>query len=126
MGICITLYDHKKEKYAEAGKKLTELFNKLKVLYFNVKAAPDADMSEFEHQLLDIEAEYLKIGIPDQMLFSGWLAHYKFFWEHQIDWIDEQKHFRFFRDKIPLSFSFFGILVVLVAVVFAVIHFWHS
>ncbi|MEI6194943.1 MAG: SLATT domain-containing protein [Verrucomicrobiota bacterium] len=126
MGICITLYDHKKEKYAEAGKKLTELFNKLKVLYFNVKAAPDADMSEFEHQLLDIEAEYLKIGIPDQILFSGWLAHYKFFWEHQIDWIDEQKHFRFFRDKIPLSFSVFVTLIVLVAVVFAVIHFWHS
>src|ERR1035437_3257855 len=37
MGISITLYDHKKEKYAEAGTKLTQIFNRLKALYFNVK-----------------------------------------------------------------------------------------
>src|SRR5258706_4190085 len=43
MGICITLYDHKKEKYADAGTKLTNLFNRLKALYFNVKATPKTD-----------------------------------------------------------------------------------
>ena len=126
MGICITLYDHKKEKYADAGRKLTELFNRLKVLYFNVKAAQGADMTEFEHQLRDIEAEYSKTGMTDQMLFSGWFAHYKFFWEHQIDWVDEQKHFRFFRDKLPLSFTALVALAGLVAIVFVAIHFWHS
>jgi hypothetical protein len=124
MGIFITLYDHKKEKYAETGRKLTELFNKLKILYFNVKAAQGTDLSEYEQQLQMIEVEYSKTGISDQMLFSGWFAHYKFFWEHQIDWIDEQKHFRFFRDKIPLSFSFFAILLFLVAVFVVVIHFF--
>ena len=116
MGICITLYDHKKEKYADAGTKLTDLFNRLKALYFNVKGTQKTDLLEFEQELKAIENEYSKIGISDQMLFSGWLAHYKFFWEHQIDWIDEQKHFTFFRDKLPLSFTASAVLALVVAV----------
>ena len=51
MGICITIYDHKKEKYAEAGNKLTQIFNRLKSLYFDVKAAQDTDLLKFEKEL---------------------------------------------------------------------------
>jgi hypothetical protein len=122
MGICITLYDHKKEKYADAGTKLTNLFNRLKVLYFNVKDSPKADLLAFEQELEAIENEHTKIGIIDQMLFSGWFAHYKFFWEHQIDWIDEQKHFRFFRDKVPLSLMVSAALVITVLLILIFIH----
>ena len=121
MGICITIYDHKKEKYAEAGSKLTQIFNRLKSLYFNVKAAQETDLLKFEQELESLEAEYIKIGISDQMLFSGWLAHYKFFWEHQIDWIDEQKHFKFFRDKLPLSFIASAVLALVIALL-VIIH----
>ena len=121
MGISITLYDQKKEKYAEAGTKLTQIFNRLKALYFNVKAAQEIDLAKFEQELESIEVDYGKIGISDQMLFSGWLAHYKFFWEHQIDWIDEQKHFKFFRDKLPLSFTA-SALLAFVIVVLVIIH----
>jgi hypothetical protein len=123
MGICITIYDRKKEKYAEAGNKLTQIFNRLKSLYFNVKAAQETDLLKFEQELDSIESEYSKIGISDQMLFSGWLAHYKFFWEHQIDWIDEQKHFRLFRDKLPLSFTA-SIAALIIAII--VIGLWHK
>lgn len=113
LGISITLYDHKKERYAEVGSELTRLFNNLKILYFNVKAAKESELPELERQLKSIESEFSKTGISDQILLSGWLAHYKFFWEHQIEWIDEQKHFRFFQDKVPLS------LVVSVGLVIA-------
>ena len=116
MGICITLYDHKKEKYVDAGTKLTDLFNRLKALYFNVKGTQKTDLLEFEQELLAIENEHSKAGITDQMLFSGWLAHYKFFWEHQIDWVDEQKHFTLFRDKLPLSFTICAALAFVIAV----------
>jgi hypothetical protein len=122
MGISITLYDHKKEKYAEAGTKLTQIFNRLKALYFNVKAAQEMDLPKFEQELESIEVEYSKIGISDQMLFSGWLAHYKFFWEHQIDWIDEQKHFRLFRDKLPLSLTA-SIVAVIIAIIVIILWF---
>ncbi len=120
LGISISLYDHKKESYADAGRKLTKLFNRLKQLYFNVKAASDSELPEFERQLKLIEDEYSQIGMTDQILFSGWFAHYKFFWEHQIDWIDEQKHFKFFRDKLPLSFML-AVGLIVVGVIIAIV-----
>jgi hypothetical protein len=117
LGISITLYDHKKEQYVECGRKLTQVFNKLKTLYFNVKGASESELPDLERKLMALEEESSKIGISDQILFSGWLAHYKFFWEHQIDWIEEQKHFSLFRDKIPLSFMLsVGLMVVVVVI----------
>jgi SMODS and SLOG-associating 2TM effector domain 6 len=103
MAISIGIYDRKKDRYADVGGKLTEFFDSLKSLYYAVKATDDLDLSRFEQELQSVRTEARKISIADQILFSGWYAHYKFFWEHQIDWVDEQKHFRLFRDKIPLS-----------------------
>ena len=103
MGICIGVYDRRKDRYAKVGSALTELFDRLKSLYYNVKASADLDLSTFEQELQLIQTECRRVAIAEQILFSGWYAHYKFFWEHQIDWIDEQKHFRLFRDKVPLS-----------------------
>ena len=108
-GLYINRYDHKKKNYADIGGKLTELFNRLKSLYYNVKSSEETDMSQFENDLEGIEKEFNSTCISDQILLSDWFAHYKFFWQHQIDWIDEQKQFRFFRDKIPLS------LIIMVA-----------
>src|ERR1700723_1985888 len=64
MGMFITMYDHKKGQYADAGTRLTNLFNKLKALYFNVKATPKTDLLEFEHELDAIEREFSEVGIP--------------------------------------------------------------
>ena len=47
-----------------------------------------------------------------QILFSDWYAHYKFFWQYQIDWVDEQKKFKLFRDKLPLSFMFWMVVLL--------------
>lgn len=105
LGMVIALYDHKKDQYAKCGAELTHLFNELKRLYFNVKSATESDLPALEQKFMAIEAEYSKLGISDQILFSGWFAHYKFFWEQQIDWIEEQKRFTVFRDKIPLTFT---------------------
>ena len=126
LGICITLYDHKKKDYDECGRKLTQLFNRLKILYFNVKSAEESQLPQLENELLAIQEEYSKIGISDQILLSGWLAHYKFFWEQQIDWIDEQQHFGFFRDKVPLTFTLTVAIAVLGLLVAAVIHWLHT
>ena len=54
--------------------------------------------------------------ISKQILFSDWYAHYKFFWQVQIDWIDEQKNFNLLRDKIPLTFSL-TVVVTIIALV---------
>lgn len=106
-GFYIERYNPDKDKYAEKGTVLTKLFNELKALYFKVKSSDADDISNDEEELKRILDVYYENCIHKQILLSDWYAHYKFFWQHQIDWIDDQKHFNFFRDKIPLSLTIF-------------------
>ena len=117
-GLYITLYDSEKRSYEESGVKLTQLFNKLRDLYRTLKSGPaDVALTDYQASLKEIESEYYNISLSKQILFSDWYAHYKFFWVHQIDWIEEQKNFSLMRDKIPLSFSCSFLLIALVLIV---------
>ena len=113
IGLYISLYDHKKICYEKSGVALTKNYNQLKALYLEVKSSNDGDdYSEFQNKLSEIEGCYYADCISKQILFSNWYAHYKFFWEHQIGWVNEQLNFNFFRDKIPLSLWFFLFIVI--------------
>lgn len=109
-GLLINTYSEIKQKYEQNGVLLTNLFNRLKRLYFSVKSSDKSDFCEETDELARIELEFNSNCISKQILFSDWYAHYKFFWQHQIEWVDEQKHFRFWRDKVPLSFMVFCLL----------------
>lgn len=115
VGMYITVYDPKKSEYANTGKHLTTLFNALKILYGKVRAE-QGPLDAYVTELDQLENEYNNISMHHQIMFSNWYAHYKFFWEHQIDWIDEQLKFKLLRDKIPLSFlvSAVAILAILI------------
>jgi SMODS and SLOG-associating 2TM effector domain 6 len=104
-GLYISFYDSKKQEYASVGTQLTQIFNELKHLYYQVKGVQPDELENLQRKLCDIENKYYQICISKQILFSDWYAHYKFFWQHQIDWIDEQLNFSLFRDEIPLSLS---------------------
>ncbi|MDA3669508.1 SLATT domain-containing protein [Burkholderia cenocepacia] len=116
IALYITFYDAKKASYEAAGVELTKLFNRLRNLYRTVQSTTDPDISNYEKQLADIESTYYGLCISKQIAFSNWYAHYKFFWEHQIDWIDEQKNFSLIRDKIPLSLlaALFAIALIII------------
>jgi SMODS and SLOG-associating 2TM effector domain 6 len=116
VGLYISFYDSSKSDYAEVGVLLTKLFNKLRDLYRTTKSADPSMIPQLEKELSDIEDQYYSNSKSKQILFSDWFAHYKFFWQHQIDWVDEQKKFKLFRDKIPLSFliTVLGICIILV------------
>lgn len=105
IGLYISLYDHKKLEYENSGIKLTQLFNELAMLYRKTKNANENDIEKLESKLSELQNEYYTSCKSKQILFSDWYAHYKFFWQHQIDWVNEQKKFNFFRDKVPLTFS---------------------
>lgn len=99
----------------QAGVQLTQLFNELKALYLKVKDLDEtADCTAYQETLSQIESRYYPICISKQILFSNWYAHYKFYWEHQIGWVNEQLKFSLLRDKIPLSLSIY--VVILIAV----------
>lgn len=98
-------YNHDRERYDHEGKRLTQLFHRLRDLYFEVKSITGDDAPEElleQHRLLleEVNAHTLS----KHVFTSDWYAHYKFFWQMQIEWIDEQLHFRL-RDKIPLSLA---------------------
>lgn len=113
MGLYINQYDHKKSSYEESGIALTKLYNELKALYLKTKSIDDgSNFSDVQKELSDIESRYYPVCISKQVLFSNWYAHYKFYWEHQIGWVNEQLKFNFFRDKVPLSLWFTIFLII--------------
>ncbi|EKO59072.1 SLATT domain-containing protein [Leptospira kirschneri] len=119
VSLLLSLYNKEKSNYEEVGSRLTNLFNELKILYYNVKESKTPkDLKSYEKKLLEIEKEFNSTSLSKQILFSEWYAHYKFFWQHQIEWIEEQKRFGLFRDKIPLSFSILLFLIVISLIVF--------
>lgn len=116
----VTHYDHDKVAYGKEGERLTALLYRLRDLYRDVKETGEGDsLSVYRERLDSIQLDVLRSSQSKQILFSDWYAHYKFFWQHQIEWMEEQKKFTFWRDKVPLSFSFS------VAVLFlAILAFW--
>jgi hypothetical protein len=119
-GLYISLYDHSKMEYERVGKELTRIYNDLRTLYRQVQAG--ANVSASQTTLRALEDAYYAAGISKQIVFSDWYAHYKFFVQLQIDWIDEQLKFTW-RDKVPLSFIVLASLAVVVLIALAVVHF---
>lgn len=113
VALYIAPYDRDKGKYERAGKEMTQLFNQLRDLYRQVQGG--ADLTAGAAALSTLEAQFYEFAISKQILFSDWYAHYKFFAQHQIEWIDEQKHFTW-RDKIPLTLRLVIVIAVLAAV----------
>lgn len=105
LNLYISLYNKNKEKYREQGDYLLKINSELKSLYFTVKNLHDNDNFDYYlDKLRFLSNKAFENSISDQALFSNWYAHYKFFWEQQIGWIQEKITFKLFRDKIPLSF----------------------
>lgn len=108
-------YQDQRGKYAEVGSRLTTLFTKLRAIYYEVQSRGDhEDLDELAREYRAILDESQVIGISKQIFLSDWYAHYKFFWQAQTGWLDEQLHFSFWRDKVPLSATV-SVLVALVA-----------
>ena len=104
VSLYISFYLHTKDDYEKVGKQLTSIYSKLQSSYHEIQESTTEDL---KHELKDIEKlieEFHEISMTKQICFSDWYAHYKFFVQMQIDWIDEQKQFKFFKDKVPLSF----------------------
>lgn len=115
IGLYVTAYDAKKEEFEQVGIRLTLLFNELRDLYRSVQGGKDLDISA--EILKDIEKRYYEVSISKQIFLSDWYAHYKFFWQMQIDWIDEQMQFSTVRDKIPLSlYVTFGLVIAIASI----------
>ena len=116
----LTLYIEKypAHEYGERGKHTLSMLYALEALYYKVKEkGPAADLSDDVTKLREIEDKFVDSTCPRQILFATWYAYFKFFAEKDYDWIDEQLHFRFWRDKVPATLK---VLLVLAAVVLTI------
>jgi len=114
-GMYIERYNETKDEFMKKGEELTAIYYDLKVLYYKVKSSSSDLFEKEQNEFNDISQRYYTNCISKQILFSDWFAHYKFFWQHQIDWVDEQKHFKFWRDKLPLTLTMFIAILLLTA-----------
>ncbi|MGQ4666659.1 SLATT domain-containing protein [Metabacillus halosaccharovorans] len=114
LALTISSFNSEKEKYEKAGTELTKLFNELRALYYQIKNSNNEDFQVEFQQMNDVLNRYYSLGMSKQIFTSDWYAHYKFFYQMQIDWIDEQKSFSFWKDKIPKSLVFFIIIAILI------------
>lgn len=118
LGICglyITYYSDTKSKYFETGQALTELFDRLKRLDAQCRSA-QAITPEHMAELEAVTHSFRSICLSKHILFSSWLAHKKFFWEQQIDWIGKSRPFSLLRDKIPFS-AYLALAILLFGIV---------
>lgn len=122
----LTLYVEKypAHEYGERGKRTISLLNDLETLYYRVKEKDDqaGDFSEEEGELQEIMDAFTISTCPRQVLFATWYAYFKFFAEKDYDWIDEQLHFRFWRDKVPATLKILLIVALVVFVISAVVN----
>ncbi|CKI13593.1 SLATT domain-containing protein [Bacillus tropicus] len=102
----IAPYSQDKEKYVKAGVRTTQLFNQLRALYLKVQASSEDTFQEEEKEMKKIMDEFYEVSMSKQIYASDWFAHYKFFFQMQIEWIDEQKQFKWYKDMIPKSLVF--------------------
>lgn len=110
LGSCtVYINGYRSKEYDAAGRTLTQIYNQLRDLYYAVQGG--ADLPESKDQLKSLEATYYEAAISKQILFSDWLAHYKFFAQQERTWINEQRQFTW-KDMVPLSLRVALVLVI--------------
>lgn len=116
----INLYNSNKEDYMKAGIKLTEIHNELKDLYDWTKSSTESEVTnEQREKLQKLLNDYYAVSITKQIAFSDWYAHYKFFYQAQYEWIDEQKKFTW-KDKFPMSLRMWTFIVFISILIFVI------
>jgi len=113
-------YQDGRIEYSNVGSRLTTIFTTLRSLFYEVKSRDDAaTFDDLEARYFELLKESQNIGISKQIFLSDWYAHYKFFWQAERSWLEEKRHFSFWRDKIPLSATLVFIACI-IAVVFSI------
>lgn len=115
----INVFNATVDNFEREGIRLTQLFNRLRNLYLKVKGSDKNDFTDELNEMNSIMNDYYSNVISKQVFMSQWFAHFKFFYEMQIDWVDEQLKFKFFKDKVPNSLKIILVLLFVSLLIFA-------
>lgn len=112
----VNIFTAKNRAFEDEGIRCTKLFNELRDLYFFTKGQTKTDFTEEVQQMNSIMERFYSSNVTQQVFMSQWFAHFKFFYEMQIDWVDEQLQFKFFKDKFPNSLKAFLLLLACIII----------
>lgn len=114
----ISQYDGEKVNYDKAGQELIQIHNQLHHLYLKVKSSSASVFPDEEAELRSLMASYYATAISKQIFLSHTVAHFKFFGESQIAWMDDELNFTFWKDKVPKVYHLVLWVVVAIVVIF--------
>lgn len=117
----LNFYNSSKEDFRVKGVELTKLFNELRMLYYRIEGSEKGNLEIAEKEMHQILNCFYETSITKQVFLSQWYAHFKFFYEMQIEWLDAELKFKFWKDKIPNSFKILLFFILLIILIMAVI-----
>jgi hypothetical protein len=109
------------KKFETSGVELTRIRDELGILYARVNAADDITPESYIQQLEALQKRASASAVSDQVMFSGWYAHMKFFGESQIEWINKELKFKFWKDMVPASAKLVGFFIIFCALAFRIL-----
>lgn len=116
IGLYINKFDKEIEDYEKFGTLYLKLYNKLQILYNKVDTIDESKNQALVEEIELIEEEFYKNNNAKQVYFSDWLAHFKFFYQFQTDWIVEELNLKFWKDKLPNSLKFIMFLLIMLII----------
>ena len=114
IGLYINKFDKGVEEYEKYGVLYLKLYNQLHLLYNEVDASDDILRKEILEEVKHIEEEFYNNNISKQVYFSDLLAHFKFYYQFQTEWIVKELNLTFWKDKIPNSLKVIIILFLII------------
>src|SRR5699024_6673561 len=88
IAIFINQYGNRKNEFIEIGVKINKIYQELRNLYCKVQGTDSVNkekIEELEQVYNGLIHQFHDIGITQQIIFSDWYAHYKFFVQLEIE-----------------------------------------
>ncbi|WP_313384570.1 SLATT domain-containing protein [Chishuiella sp.] len=117
IGLYINKFDKGVAEYEKYGVLYLKLYNQLHLLYNKVDASDDILRKEILEEVEHIDEEFYNNNISKQVYFSDFLAHFKFYYQFQTEWIVKELNLTFWKDKIPNSLKIIIILFLIIALI---------
>lgn len=125
IGLYISKFDKEIDEFEKFGIRYLQLYNKLEFLYHKINDTNESDYESVISEIELIEKEYYDNNKSNQVYFSDWLAHFKFFYQFQSKWIVNELGLNFWKDKLPNSLKFILIVMLIFLVLCLGLHFFN-
>ncbi|MGF7028966.1 MULTISPECIES: SLATT domain-containing protein [Sphingobacterium] len=110
-------FKSKIEDFHNEGVRLTMLYNRIRDLYTEAKGDTNFNFVNYDQRYQAILTEFYSNTISKQVFMSQWFAHFKFFAEMQVDWIEKELKLKWYKDKVPNSLKTTVLIIIIIIII---------